>query len=94
MEDFVIPNPELIPDEVRERIKNWSDFIDYWAVDWNFQNDTFMPSWMDFRTKQNRKLQLKTSEFEFEAKGPYKVMVKVVDIFGNDSTSIFNLDVK
>jgi hypothetical protein len=62
LEDFVIPNPELIPDEVRGRIKNWSDFIDYWAVDWNFQNDTFMPSWMDFRTKQNRKLDLKTSE--------------------------------
>ena len=94
LEDFVIPNPELIPDEVRGRIKNWSDFIDYWAVDWNFQNDTFMPSWMDFRTKQNRKLDLKTSEFEFEAKGTYKVMVKVVDIFGNDSTSIFDLDVK
>jgi adenine-specific DNA-methyltransferase len=91
--DFVIPNPELIPDEVRERIKNWSDFIDYWAVDWNFQNDTFMPTWMDFRTRQNRKLDLQTSEYEFEAKGTYKVMVKVVDIFGNDSTSILDLEV-
>jgi hypothetical protein len=92
--DFVIPNAELIPDEVRERIKNWSDFIDYWAVDWNFQNDTFMPTWMDFRTRQNRKLDLQTSEYEFESKGTYKVMVKVVDIFGNDSTSIFDLEVK
>jgi hypothetical protein len=38
--DFVIPNTELIPEEVRTKVKKWSDYIDYWAVDWHFQNDT------------------------------------------------------
>jgi adenine-specific DNA-methyltransferase len=37
LKDFVIPNTKLIPEDVR-----WSDFIDYWSVDWDFQNDTFM----------------------------------------------------
>ena len=42
LKDFVIPNTDLIPEEVRSKVKKWSDYIDYWAVDWDFQNDTFM----------------------------------------------------
>lgn len=86
--DFVIPNPELVPEEVRSKVKNWLDYVDYWAVDWDFQNDTFMPNWMDYRTKIERKLKTKTTSFSYENSGEYKIMVKVVDIFGNDTTKI------
>ena len=92
--DFVIPNPELVPAEVRNRITAWSDFVDYWAIDWDFRNDTFIPKWMDYRTKSNRDLFLISSENVYPAKGEYKVMVKVVDIFGNDTTKIIVLKVK
>jgi len=94
LSDFVIPNPELVPDEVRKRIKNWSDYVDYWAVDWDFQNDTFIPNWMDYRTKNNRELKKKTVGHIYENPGEYKVMVKVVDIFGNDTTKIITNTVK
>jgi adenine-specific DNA-methyltransferase len=94
LEDFVIPNPELVPDEIREKVKTWSDYVDYWAVDWNFQNDTFMPKWMDYRTKQDRSLSLKSGKHKFDKPGDYNVMVKVVDIFGNDTTKIVALKVK
>ena len=50
--DFVIPNTELISEEVRSKVKKWSDYIDYWAVDWDFQNDTFMQSWVAYRTRK------------------------------------------
>ena len=36
LKDFIIPNPELLPEEVKGKVKNWSDFIDYWVVDWMF----------------------------------------------------------
>lgn len=29
LKDFVIPNTELIPEEVRSKVKKWSDYIDY-----------------------------------------------------------------
>jgi hypothetical protein len=29
LKDFVIPNTELIPEEIRSKIKKWSDYIDY-----------------------------------------------------------------
>jgi adenine-specific DNA-methyltransferase len=94
LEDFVIPNPELVPEEVRLRIGKWSDYVDYWAIDWDFRNDSFMPTWMDYRTKSDRNLKLKTSSHTFEAQGDYKVMIKVVDIFGNDTTKVILLKVK
>jgi len=94
LEDFVIPSPELIPGEVRKKVKSWKDYIDYWAVDWDFQNDTFIPAWMDYRTKADRNLKTRTSAHAYPEPGEYKVMVKVVDIFGNDSSKIYHLKVK
>jgi len=91
--DFMIPNPELIPDEVREKITKFSDYVDYWAVDWDFQNDTFMPGWMDYRTKQDRSLKLQTDTHTFASPGTYKVMIKVVDIFGNDTSKVVEVKV-
>jgi hypothetical protein len=32
--DFVIP-PDDVPQEVSRAIKHWSQWIDYWAVDWD-----------------------------------------------------------
>jgi DNA modification methylase len=58
LKDFVIPNTELIPEEVRSKVKKWSDYIDYWAVDWDFRNDTFMQGWVAYRTRKERKLPL------------------------------------
>lgn len=56
LKDFVIPNTELIPEEVRSKVKKWSDYIDYWAVDWDFRNDTFMQGWVAYRTRKDRTL--------------------------------------
>ena len=54
LKDFVIPNTELIPEEVLSKVKKWSDYIDYWAIDWDFQNDTFMQGWVNYRTRKDR----------------------------------------
>ena len=91
--DFVIPNTELIPDEVRKKVKKWSDYIDYWAVDWDFQNDTFMQGWVTYRTRRDRSLALSTDPHAYEKSGEYRVLVKVVDIFGNDTSQAFTVKV-
>lgn len=91
--DFVIPNDELIPPEVREKIHKWSDYVDYWAVDWDFQSDTFVNGWTSYRTRQDRSLELKTEPHVYDHPGTYRVMVKVIDIFGNDTSQIFEVEV-
>ena len=40
LSDFVIPLDD-VPAEVRSAIKHWSQMVDYWAVDWDFKDDTF-----------------------------------------------------
>ena len=94
LKDFVIPNPELIPDEVRSKITKWSDYIDYWAVDWDFRSDTFMQGWVAYRTRKERRLPLASDRHTYERAGTYRVLVKVIDIFGNDSSQAFDLEVR
>lgn len=90
--DFVIPNDELIPPEVRQKIKKWSDYVDYWAIDWDFQNDTFINGWTSYRTRQDRTLQLKSETHEYPAAGKYRLVVKVIDIFGNDTSQMVEIN--
>ena len=92
--DFVIPNTELIPDEVRSKVKKWSDYIDYWAVDWDFQNDTFMQGWVTYRTRQDRTLSLESDHHAYERAGKCRILVKVIDIFGNDTSQAFDVEVR
>lgn len=92
--------------------KKWSDWIDYWAVDFDFasrkeiikvmEDDEekevwtgdfiFDNEWQSFRTKKNRELEL-TSAAKEVSKGIYKVAIKVVDIFGNDTTRVIEVEV-
>ena len=92
--DFVIPNLDLIPAAVKKLIKKWSDYIDYWSVDWDYKDDTFHNQWQSYRTKKDRSLDLITDPKQYDKKGDYKVMVKVIDIFGNDTTHIIELNHK
>lgn len=94
LKDFVIPNTELIPDEVRSAVKKWSDYIDYWAVDWDFRSDTFMQGWVAFRTRKERKLQLTSDPHTYDKAGKYRILVKVIDVFGNDTSQAFDVEVK
>jgi DNA modification methylase len=91
--DFVLPNPELVPDSVRDKIRGWGDYVDYWAVDFTFdasgeqgEPDTFRNQWQSYRTRASRTLEL-TASHDYEAPGTYAVLVKVVDVFGNDTTT-------
>lgn len=94
--------------------KNWTDWIDYWAVDFNFESkreivrvkneDTgeleerwtgdyiFENEWQSFRTRKDRSLELESAYHECMS-GTYKVAVKVVDIFGNDTMTIIEVNV-
>jgi adenine-specific DNA-methyltransferase len=94
LRDFVIPNTELIPEDVRAKVKRWSDYIDYWAVDWDFRNDSFMQGWVAYRTRQERKLLLQSDSHAYDKAGKYRILVKVIDIFGNDTSQAFDVEVK
>ena len=93
LKGFVVPNPDSVPESVRGKITRWSDWIDYWAVDWNFQNDTFKQAFVAYRTRKERKLELVSDLHTYEKPGRYRVLAKVVDIFGNDTSRAWDIEV-
>jgi adenine-specific DNA-methyltransferase len=93
LKNFVIPNPELVSDEVRDKITKWSDYVDYWAVDWDFRDDTFMQGWVTYRTRGDRSLELVSEPHVYGEPGEYRVMIKVIDVFGNDSSKLVTITV-
>ena len=92
LSDFVIPSDD-VPAEVRSAIKHWSQMVDYWAVDWDFKDDTFHNQWQSYRTRKSPKLELSV-EHVYAEPGKYAVVVKVIDILGNDTTKMLSVDVK
>jgi len=92
LKDFIIANPEYIPEEIRKKITKFTDYIDYWAVDWDYKNDTFHNGWQSFRTRKQPTLETEAIH-TYEQPGTYKVLVKVVDIFGNDTTKIVEVNI-
>lgn len=92
LKNFIIPNPELIPPDVRDKIKRWSDYIDFWAIDWDYRDDTFRNQWQSFRTRKHPVLET-VSKHQYQEPGPYKILVKVIDIFGNDTTKLLEVAV-
>ena len=94
--------------------KSWTDWIDYWAVDFDFESQKeivrvvtddgekdvwtgryiFENQWQDFRTKDSRELTKVSDKHTYDTPGEYKIAVKVVDVFGNDTTKVVKLKVK
>ncbi len=87
LDEFVIPNVDELPKEVRAKVKHWSDYIDYWAVDWDF-TENFHNEWQTYRTRQDKNLELETPVHAYNRKGKHRIMIKVIDIFGNDTSTI------
>lgn len=90
LDNFIIP-PDDVPVDVQGKITHWSQWIDYWAVDWNYRDDTFHNEWQSYRTKQKSNIELSASK-EYEEPGKYTVLVKVIDILGNDTTKAINVE--
>jgi hypothetical protein len=88
----VIPTDDS-PEEARRAVKHWSQLIDYWAVDWDFKEDTFHNQWQAYRTRKEPKIELET-EYEYKEAGKYQVVVKVIGILGNDTTKTVEVAVK
>ena len=72
------------------KIKNDSGEIEeHWTGNYLFENE-----WQSFRTKKNPTLEFKSIAYEYKKAGKYKVMVKVVDILGIDTSKIIEVHIK
>ncbi len=94
LKDFLIPSEELIPRKVRDQISLWSDLIDYWSVDFDFSDEVFHNQWQAYRTRDQPSLATQSDWHEYPGPGRYAIVVKIIDIFGNDTTKLAEVRIK
>lgn len=98
--------------------KEWTDWIDYWAVDFDYASRPetiyetvsqadgsvkhvpqwtgrfiFENEWQSFRTRRNRALELTSAAHSYASPGRKQIAVKIIDIFGNDTTKVIGIEV-
>lgn len=100
-----IINRETLTENWHDWIDYWSVDFDYhskkeiiritneageteekWTGNYIFENE-----WQTFRTKQDRTLEFISAEHEYTQKGTFRVMVKVVDILGVDTSQVIEI---
>ena len=79
---------------MRERVAAWSDLIDYWSVDFDFTDDVFHNQWQAYRTRDDPVLATESDWHTYDAPGNHSVVVKIIDIFGNDTTKLAEVRIK
>lgn len=91
---FAIANPEYVPEEIRDSVEDFRSYIDYWAVDFDYKDDVFHNVRQEYRARKNRNNLRTRISYEYKDPGEYGVLAKVVDIFGNDTNKIIDVEVK
>jgi hypothetical protein len=90
-----VPSKELAVLKKRA-VKSGFDFIDFWAVDFNWQEGKpFEHHWQDYRTRKDRSLKT-VSDIGYDKypkKGKYTACVKVIDVFGCDTSITVEVEV-
>lgn len=87
--------PEKELEMLRERaIKSPFDFIDFWAIDFDYSSEEpFEHHWQDFRTRKDRSLKTTSdANWQYAENSKHKVCVKVIDVFGVDTTTILEVE--
>lgn len=89
-----VPSKEL--EALQERaLSSGFDFIDFWAVDFDWHPEQpFNHHWQDYRTRKDRTLKtVSDAEFSYDTPGKHIACVKVVDVFGCDTSITVEIDV-
>ncbi|MHA1658059.1 MAG: site-specific DNA-methyltransferase [Promethearchaeota archaeon] len=94
LKDYISPNSELISDNVKKKITTFSDWIDYWSIDFNYQSNIFNNEWVSYRTPKNRTLNLITSSYSYKKPGIHVVMIKLIDILGIETMQRHEIKIK
>lgn len=82
-----VPAKEMEVLEERS-IESGFDFIDFWAVDFDWSPERpFNHHWQDYRTRKERGLKtVSAAAFTYEQPGMHIACIKVVDVFGCDTS--------
>jgi hypothetical protein len=86
-----IPHPNPLRQAQDTALPQGGDGVterEVWTGNYIFENE-----WQSYRTRKSRTLELNSAEHDYPKHGRYKIAVKVIDIFGNDTTKVVEVKV-
>lgn len=90
LKNFFMPLDD-VPQNASRAISHWSQWIDYWAIDWNHHDDIFHNQWQAYRTRKQPDLPLQAF-YEYNVAGSPTIVMKIVDILGNETTKVVRVE--
>jgi len=94
LKNYSIPYLDLISENVKAQVRNWTDWIDFWSIDFDYKPEIFNNMWISFRTPKDRELRLISSPFSYKNLEVYTVSVKIIDIMGTETIQNYDVSIK
>lgn len=91
LEQYVIKDNPIRDEEKRKEAeailrKNYAYLIDFWAVDYDYDNQTFRSRWQAIRDRSSKEPVPISADFRLKKGKKYQIALRVVDVFGNDAS--------
>ncbi|MBN1803029.1 MAG: site-specific DNA-methyltransferase [Candidatus Lokiarchaeota archaeon] len=95
IKDYIVPYENLVLPEIRNNIRKFSDWIDYWSVDFNHdEQQEFCLDWVSFRTPKKRTLKMISKTQTYDKPGSQLIKIHVVDICGIETRQELVIKIK
>ena len=99
IEQYVVMDNPIRDEEKRKEVeallkKNYAYLIDFWAVDSDYDAQTFRSRWQAIRNKKSKEPVITSADFKLKKGKKYKIAVRVVDVFGNDASAVKEIDLR
>jgi len=93
LKDYNLPYINLISNKITDKVDSFYDLIDFWAIDFNHNNNFFNNDWYSFKTPRRRVIKLVSSPYNYKKSNQYRIQVKVINIFGQESIQGYTVDI-
>jgi DNA modification methylase len=91
--DYTSPYTDFISRKIRDDIISFSDWIDFWAIDFEYNKQIFNNLWFSCRTPKNRELLLMSKPYLYTKPGNYNLTIKIIDILGLEAQKSYNIQI-
>ncbi len=82
LESYNYPYKQFLVEKLKNNLIKLNDWIDFWSVDFQYDNTSFKNMWSSFKSPQKRTISLISKPYRYQQEGKYTIGVKVVDILG------------
>lgn len=91
LSSYELPYLNCLNAKLKHRISHFSDWVDYWAIDFDYQGDYMNCEWVSFRNPKKRELQLKSKSYNYKNPGSHTIKIKVINVFGHEAEKDYNI---